>query len=192
LRRSWEKNKESLPIFVTDITIQLYDSLGDPVDRFDERTVTLCEGDFYIQATTGINLGNLFELFSAPFEYGKTKVRAFIFAELIFGCPNYTLVFALPLQLAPSLPSPPLLVTSLKTEILTNIFSFLPISEISNFSSVSQNWYHWIKCNEKLWKKKHDEIWEISPLKVLHEVIGWHLVVVLKKKKRGDTQKRNL
>jgi len=137
-----------------------------------------------------LSVMQLFELFSVPFEWEKTRVRAFIFAELIFGCPNYTLIFALPLQLGrSSLPETPVLVTSLKAEILTQIFSFLPIKDICNFSSVNKQWNFWIVNNEKLWKNKNEEMWEIPPIDVLHETVGWHVVTVLKRKRETVLKK---
>jgi len=83
-------------------------------------------------------------------------------------------------------------VTSLKPEILTQIFSFLPIKDICNFSSVNKRWNFWIKNNEKLWKNKNEEMWDIPPIDVLHETVGWHVVTVLKRKRETVLKKGNL
>jgi len=195
-----------------DITIDLYDLSVDPANRIDENVTTIncSDGNFFVQATTELNLPKMFELFGVPFKWGHTKVRAFLFPEIYFGCPSYTLIFALPLQpdsrmitafpdisdsLVPGL-------ISIQDKNLTRVFSYLSVEEILCLSSVSQAWHTWITKNQKLWKLKHDEIWDegaegrlqeiwawVQPVEVLTNTVGWYVVVVLKKKRERDFKK---
>jgi len=40
-----------------------------------------------------------------------------------------------------------------------------------------------------LWKNKNEDMWDIPPIDVLHETVGWHVVTVLKRKRENVLKK---
>jgi len=143
-----------------------------------------------MQAVSEVNIPYLFNLYRQPFKWGSTKIRSYIFPEILFGCPNYSLVFALPLtQASKDDTSPPPLIVSLKPQTLTHLLSFLSIKDLLSLSSTNREWRSWIISNDPLWEFLHYENWKIPPCRSLVQSVGWFVVVVLKTQRHRLFQK---